>query len=80
MNPPVHAPHIGTLTSGPTDSIADVAGVRVGHSTLDRGAIQTGVTVLYPHAGNLYCDKRRYVQPLRPIRKWAVTGRPSIHW
>jgi len=57
MNPPVHAPHIGTLTSGPTDSIADVAGVRVGHSTLDRGAIQTGVTVLYPHAGNLYCDK-----------------------
>ncbi len=54
---PPNAPHIGVLTSGPTGTIADVAGVRVGHCTLDRGAIQTGVTVLYPHAGNLYCDK-----------------------
>jgi len=54
---PHQAPHIGVLASGPTGSIADVAGVRVGHCTLDRGAIQTGVTVLYPHAGNLYCDK-----------------------
>jgi len=57
MNKPLRAPHIGTLSSGPSDSIVDVAGVRVGHSTLDRGAIQTGVTVLYPHTGNLYCDK-----------------------
>jgi len=51
------APYIGVLASGPTGTITDVEGVLVGHCTLDRGAIQTGVTVLYPHAGNLYCDK-----------------------
>ncbi len=51
------APYIGMLGSGPSGTIADVAGVRVGHCTLNRGAIQTGVTVLYPHAGNLYFNK-----------------------
>lgn len=51
------APHVGRLPSGPTGTIADVSGVSVGHCTLDRGAVQTGVTVLYPHGGNLYRDK-----------------------
>ena len=44
---------IGTLPPGPLDAITDVAGVRVGQATLVRGAdVRTGVTVIFPHAGN----------------------------
>ncbi len=51
------APRIGTLPSGPLDLISDVAGVTVGHSTLAEGALQTGVTVVKPHAGDPYRDR-----------------------
>lgn len=48
----------GVLSPGPLNAITDVAGVRVGHVTLKKGkAINTGVTVIVPHAGNLYQDK-----------------------
>jgi D-aminopeptidase len=48
----------GTLARGPLDAITDVAGVRVGHTTLVRGDnIRTGVTVILPHSGNLFRDK-----------------------
>ncbi|AOB30641.1 aminopeptidase [Bordetella sp. H567] len=50
-------PRVGTLPCGPLDSLCDVAGVTVGHATLARGALQTGVTVVRPHAGDLYRDK-----------------------
>jgi D-aminopeptidase len=50
----ITAPVIGSLKSGPLGSIADVTGVSVGHCTLDNEAIQTGVTVLRPHAGDPY--------------------------
>ena len=53
MNPP----RIGTLPSGPRDAISDVGEIRVGHVTLDRGAVQTGVTVVVPHAGDPFLDK-----------------------
>jgi D-aminopeptidase len=46
-----------TLPSGPRGTIADVPGVTVGHATLDAGAVQTGVTVVKPHAGDLYRSK-----------------------
>ncbi|HET8607240.1 MAG TPA: P1 family peptidase [Gaiellaceae bacterium] len=40
---------IGELEPGPLDAITDVAGVRVGHTTLVEGeAIRTGVTVVVP--------------------------------
>ena len=55
----VDAPRIGALASGSHDSIADVAGVTVGHATLADGAIQTGVTVVRPHAGDLYRESLR---------------------
>ena len=42
-------PRIGSLACGPLDNLCDVAGVTVGHSTLDAGEIQTGVTVIRPH-------------------------------
>ncbi|WDD92437.1 P1 family peptidase [Burkholderia sp. FERM BP-3421] len=51
------APRVGVLPSGPLDSLADVAGVTVGHVTLAAGPQQTGVTVVRPHAGDPYCDK-----------------------
>ena len=51
------APRIGTLPSGPLDLISDVAGVTVGHCTLAEGPLQTGVTVLKPHAGDPYRDR-----------------------
>jgi len=51
------APRIGSLEHGALDAITDVAGVKVGHRTLDAGDIQTGVTVIVPHGGDLYRDK-----------------------
>lgn len=53
MNPP----RIGTLPAGPRDAISDVGEIRVGHVTLDLGAIQTGVTVVVPHAGDPFAEK-----------------------
>lgn len=48
----------GTLPRGPLDAITDVAGVRVGHTTVVRGDnIRTGVTVILPHGGNLFREK-----------------------
>jgi D-aminopeptidase len=52
----IDAPRIGELAAGPRDSIADVAGVTVGHCTLDAGPVQTGVTVVRPHGGDLFRD------------------------
>jgi len=49
---------IGTLPPAPLNAITDVAGVRVGQTTLIRGDnIRTGVTVVLPHGGNLFRDK-----------------------
>jgi D-aminopeptidase len=50
-------PHIGGLPSGPRDAITDVAGITVGHCTLAEGDVQTGVTVVRPHAGDLFRDR-----------------------
>jgi D-aminopeptidase len=50
-------PHIGELPSGPGNAITDVAGVSVGHCTIDDGEVQTGVTVVRPHGGNPYLDR-----------------------
>src|SRR4051794_9788503 len=44
---------IGELEPGPWNAITDVAGVRVGHRTIDDGAdVHTGVTVVLPGPGN----------------------------
>ena len=52
-----HLPTIGHLPTGPRNAISDVAGVTVGHCTLDEGPVQTGVTVLKPHSGNLFLER-----------------------
>jgi len=54
--------HIGVLPTGPNNAITDVAGVRVGHVTLNRGSgllvvgkgpVRTGVTAILPPADDV---------------------------
>jgi len=48
----------GILPVGPLNSITDVAGVKVGHTTLIRGDnVRTGVTAILPHEGNIFREK-----------------------
>ncbi|TPM95115.1 P1 family peptidase [Mesorhizobium sp. B2-1-3A] len=47
----------GTLPPGALNAITDVPGVRVGHRTLRGGDINTGVTAILPHGGNLFRKK-----------------------
>jgi D-aminopeptidase len=57
---------IGALPPGPLNALTDVAGVRVGHTTLvagegplrpGAGPVRTGVTVILPHGENLFRQK-----------------------
>ncbi|KQW57095.1 P1 family peptidase [Variovorax sp. Root411] len=50
-------PFIGNLLQGARNAITDVAGVTVGHQTLSENGVQTGVTVIRPHAGDPFRDK-----------------------
>jgi D-aminopeptidase len=44
---------IGTLPTGAGNTITDVPGVRVGHTTLVEGdCVRTGASVVFPHEGN----------------------------
>src|SRR5918993_3100648 len=48
----------GVFAPGANNAITDVAGVAVGHATLNQGdTIRTGVTVIVPHQGNVFQDK-----------------------
>src|SRR5690606_537205 len=57
MNTQSIIPRVGMLPAGPLDAISDVRGVTVGHCTLADAALQTGVTVVRPHQGDVYRDK-----------------------
>ncbi len=47
--------HLGIVPPGKNNAITDVAGVRVGHTTLIRGdSIRTGVTAILLHQGNIF--------------------------
>src|SRR5512136_603626 len=57
---------VGELPTGTRNAITDVAGVRVGHTTLvegegplrpGQGPVRTGVTVVLPHGENLFRAK-----------------------
>jgi D-aminopeptidase len=52
---------IGFYPAGPTNSITDIEGVKVGHQTLDQDrdgkAVRTGVTAILPHEGNIFREK-----------------------
>ncbi len=48
----------GVLRPGGHNAITDVAGVRVGHTTLVQGdSVRTGITAIVPHSGNLFFDR-----------------------
>ncbi len=48
----------GVLPTGPKNSITDVKGVKVGHTTLIKGdTVRTGVTAILPHDGNIFQQK-----------------------
>ncbi|MGV2621029.1 UNVERIFIED_CONTAM: P1 family peptidase [Halobacillus marinus] len=48
---------VGKLSTGKRNAITDVPGVKVGHHTLAEGDVQTGVTAIIPHEGNLFQKK-----------------------
>jgi D-aminopeptidase len=49
---------IGVFQPGALNAITDVAGVRVGHTTVVQGdTIHTGVTAILPHGGNLFRNR-----------------------
>ena len=47
----------GRLPTGERNSITDVPGVRVGHSTISDGDRQTGVTAILPRPGDMFREK-----------------------
>lgn len=48
----------GILQTGKWNAITDVKGVQVGQATLMEGdSVRTGVTVILPHAGNIFQEK-----------------------
>ena len=48
----------GVYAPGARNAITDVAGVRVGHTTIvSSGTVRTGVTAIVPHGGNLFREK-----------------------
>lgn len=48
---------IGWLESGCYNSLTDIEGVTVRKVTLSEQEIQTGVTTILPHQGNLFKEK-----------------------
>lgn len=49
---------IGIFETGGHNAITDVAGVKVGHTTVVKGdSIRTGVTAVVPHDGNIFQQK-----------------------
>ena len=50
--------HFGVIPTGKQNAITDVAGVKVGHTTLIKGEhIRTGVTAILPFEGNIFQNK-----------------------
>src|SRR5690349_4090704 len=49
----------GILPAGEWNAITDVPGVAVGHRTIRQDAVNTGVTAILPHGGNLFALKPR---------------------
>ena len=47
----------GIMEKGKRNLITDVEGVTVGHCTLSDGEVQTGVTAIIPHKGDVFHDK-----------------------
>ena len=77
---------IGALPTGPLNAITDVAGVRVGHTTVihgdgelrpGKGPARTGVTAIHPHEGSAFA---RMVPAAIEVLNGAgeMTGRSQV--
>lgn len=62
---------VGGLPKGPRNTIADVAGVKVGHVTLASGDVQTGVTAVLPASDNLF--RRKFIAGAQVINGFGKT-------
>jgi len=57
-SPRAYGIQIGIIPTGKLNSITDVAGVQVGHTTLIKGdSVRTGVTAILPHNDNIFQQK-----------------------
>ena len=87
-----HGIRIGLGSPGPLNAITDVPGVRVGHRTVVRGdgphAVRTGVTAIFPHAGEPW-DEWVYAGThilngygeligVNQLREWGVLMSPVV--
>ncbi|MBA3563109.1 MAG: P1 family peptidase [Gammaproteobacteria bacterium] len=48
---------VGILPTGAHNAITDVSGVLVGQTTVVRDSVNTGVTAIFPHGGDLFRDR-----------------------
>ena len=48
---------VGIFRPGEHNAITDVTGVRVGHATVVREGVNTGVTAILPHGGNIFRER-----------------------
>ncbi|CAH2212198.1 DmpA family aminopeptidase [Tepidibacter aestuarii] len=48
---------IGNMDTGEKNSITDIEGVKVGHFTINKDSVKTGITAILPHSGNLFKEK-----------------------
>ncbi|SCY94451.1 DmpA family aminopeptidase [Alkaliphilus peptidifermentans] len=62
---------IGKMKPGRYNAITDVEGVKVGHTTLMDGDINTGVTAVLPHEGN--CFKKKVMAASHIINGFGKT-------
>ena len=49
--------NIGNMKKGKNNCITDVKGVTVGHYTIKEEDINTGITAILPHEGNIFKEK-----------------------
>ncbi|MCL6439850.1 MAG: P1 family peptidase [Rubrobacteraceae bacterium] len=81
---------VGYLKPGPQNAITDVAGVRVGHSTVwrEEPCIRTGVTAIWPHEGNPFRERVYAATSVfngygiltsdLVVEEWGMLGSPII--
>ena len=48
---------VGKLTPGQKNTITDIAGIKVGHFSLNKKGIKTGITAILPHTKNIFKKK-----------------------
>lgn len=71
------------IPKGRRNLITDVPGVLVGHATLSRGDVQTGVTAVLPHSGNIFQEKvpaAVHVMQLVSAKRRALSDRSWAPW